>query len=78
MTHPPGSPRVRPTAYPLLHLAHAAIRGHKMIAERVREHAARAAEDRDARAATAAATRAALAPPAGGASDGTPHPAGGV
>lgn len=74
MTHPPGSPRVRPTAYPLLHLAREAIHGHKMIAERVAEAAAHAHAERDARAASAAAVRAAQRPAEEGPHDGTPHP----
>ena len=77
MTHPPGSPRVKPTAYPLLHLAHKAIHGHKLIAERVAEAAAHAHAERDARAAAAAAVRAAQAPLALEAHDGAPHPPGG-
>jgi hypothetical protein len=77
MTHPPGSPRVRPTAYPLLHLARHAIHGHKMIAEHAAEVAARAAAEADARRAVDAATRAAVAQGPNGAHDGAPHPAGG-
>lgn len=61
MTHPPGSPRVRPTAYPLLHLARQLVHGHQMIAERIREAGQQAAAEHDARRATAAARRAAAA-----------------
>lgn len=72
MTHPPGSPRVRPTAYPLLHLAREAVHGHKMIVERIAEHSARAAAEADARRATAAAVRAALAQSHNGTGNDTP------
>ena len=74
MTHPPGSPRVRPTAYPLLHLAREAIRGHQAIAERIREAGQQAAAEHDALRATAAARRAAAPPLEIGAGDGIPHP----
>ncbi|HEY6278455.1 MAG TPA: hypothetical protein VIX86_19240 [Streptosporangiaceae bacterium] len=60
-------PGRHPTDYPLLHLARAAVRGHRMIAERVREHAERAAAERDTSAAALAGARQLAAlPPAGG------------
>jgi hypothetical protein len=66
---------VRETAYPLLHLAHAAVRGHQMIAERIAEHHARVAAEADGRRAAAAATRPAAAPLALEAGNGGAGPA---
>ena len=52
---PIAGPRYRSSAYPLLDLAKTAVIGHAMIAEKVREHAAKAAADREtARTASAA------------------------
>jgi hypothetical protein len=48
-------PRYRPGAYPLLQLAKAAVQGHAEIAEKVREHAAKAAAEHAARQGTGAA-----------------------
>ena len=76
MTHPPGSPRRRPTAYPLLHLAREAIHGHAMIAERVAEAGQQAAAEHEARRAAAAATRAAAEALAAGAGNEPANPAG--
>lgn len=45
-----AGPRYRPGTYDLLHLAKTAIHGHKMIAEKVREHAELAAQEKAARA----------------------------
>ena len=63
---------MRPTAYPLLHLARQLVHGHKMIADRIAEHTAQAAAEADARRAVGGATRAALAQSQNGADGGTP------
>jgi hypothetical protein len=50
-----AGPRYRPAAYPLLQLAKDAIHGHAMIAEKVKEHAQKVAQERaDARPADGA------------------------
>jgi hypothetical protein len=59
---PIAGPRYRSSAYPLLDLAKTAVIGHAMIAEKVREHAAKAAADREAARADASAESAAAAP----------------
>lgn len=63
LTPPPGgTPRLKPTAYPLYDLAKNAVHGHAMIAERVAEDIARvAAEHAERRAAGAAARTSAAA-----------------
>lgn len=50
-----AGPRYRRGAYDLLALAKDAIHGHQMIAEKVREHAELAAQERASRAAARAA-----------------------
>lgn len=45
-----AGPRYRPSAFDLLALAKDAIHGHAMIAEKVREHAQLAAQERTAAA----------------------------
>jgi hypothetical protein len=76
----PVNQGIHPTAYPLLELARGAVHGHRMIAEKVREHAQRAADDLALRRAAGGAARAAAAlPPGGGtgdpAADSGPHSA---
>ena len=59
---PGGTPRLKPTAYPLYELAKNAVHGHAMIAERVAEDIARvAAEHRERQAAGTAARAGQLA-----------------
>lgn len=69
----PVAQGLHPTAVPLHELARHAAHGHAQIAEAVREHAERAARERDLKRAAAEASRAAKSPPALGAGDDTAH-----